>query len=78
MYVDYLTALLNRTYKVSAEIDPAKSFEELEVDSLLLAELGAQLEEDLGIEIEEENLTGDTTVGELAALLETRGAVIPA
>ena len=78
MYIEYLTTLLNTVYKVPGEIDPRRSFMELDVDSLSLAELGAHLEDELGVAVEEEELSGVTTVTELAELLEARGAVIPA
>ncbi|MFJ4574924.1 acyl carrier protein [Streptomyces sp. NPDC098085] len=78
MFVDYLSTILGTAYKVPGTIEPTRSFQELEVDSLSLAELGAQLEEDLGVTIEEEDLTSETTVAELAELLETSGAVVPA
>ncbi|MGW8767438.1 acyl carrier protein [Streptomyces sp. NPDC055815] len=78
MFIEYLTNLLGAVYKVPGTIDPEKSFLELEVDSLSLAELGAQLADDLGIEVAEEDLSSTTTVAELAGLLESRGADIPA
>ncbi|MEW2615876.1 acyl carrier protein [Streptomyces sp. NPDC047880] len=78
MFIDYLTTLLGTVYKVPGVIDPDKSFTELDVDSLSLAELGAHLEEELGVTVEEEELTGSTTVTELAGLLDARGAVVPA
>ncbi|MER7468690.1 acyl carrier protein [Streptomyces sp. NPDC059917] len=78
MFVDYLSHVLGTVYKVSGDIQPTRSFKELEVDSLSLAELSAQLEDELGVTIEEENLSADTTVGELSELLEASGAVLPA
>jgi acyl carrier protein len=78
VFIDYLTTLLGTVYKVPGVIDPAKSFAELEVDSLSLAELGAHLEEELGVTVDEEELTGSTTVTGLAGLLQARGAVVPA
>ncbi|MBD0423930.1 acyl carrier protein [Streptomyces sp. TRM S81-3] len=78
MFIAYLTTLLSTAYKVPGEIDPQKSFMELDVDSLSLAELGAHLEDELGVSVEEEELSAVTTVAELAELLEARGAVIPA
>jgi acyl carrier protein len=78
MFVEYLISLLGRVYKVPGTIDPTVSFQQLEVDSLSLAELGAQLEEDFGVEIDDEQLTGETTVAELAGQLEADGAVLPA
>ncbi|MFD6940726.1 acyl carrier protein [Streptomyces sp. NPDC054945] len=78
MYVEYLTNLLNTVYKVSGTIDPEKSFLELEVDSLSLAELSAQLEDEFDVPVDEENLSAATTVAELAAILEAHGAVMPA
>lgn len=78
MFVDYLIDLLGRVYQVPGTITPTMSFQELEVDSLSLAELGAQLEEDFGVSIDEEQLTADTTVADLAGQLEASGAVLPA
>ncbi|MCX5527957.1 acyl carrier protein [Streptomyces bobili] len=78
MFIDYLINLLGTVYKVPGTIDPDKSFVDLEVDSLSLAELGAQLEDELGVEVAEEDLSSLTTVSELARLLESRGADIPA
>lgn len=78
MFDKYLIELLGRVYQVPGTIEPTMSFQELEVDSLSLAELGAQLEEDFGISIDEEKLTADTTVADLARLLEAGGAVLPA
>ncbi|WP_406302567.1 acyl carrier protein [Streptomyces sp. NBC_00885] len=77
MFVDYLSHVLGAVYKVSGDIQPTRSFKELEVDSLSLAELSAQLEDELGVTIEED-LSADTTVGELSELLEASGAVLPA
>ncbi|MBT2398238.1 acyl carrier protein [Streptomyces sp. ISL-100] len=78
MFVDYLATILGTVYKVPGDIAPTQSFEDLEVDSLSLAELGAQLEDDLGVTIDEEILTAATTVAELSKLLEAQGAVVPA
>ncbi|RLV70621.1 hypothetical protein STAN_6150 [Streptomyces sp. CBMAI 2042] len=77
VFAEYLTNLLGTMYKVPGTIDPDKSFLHLEVDSLSLAELGAQLS-DLGVEVAEEDLGSGTAVAELAAILESRGAGIPA
>jgi acyl carrier protein len=78
VFIDYRINLLGTVYKVPGTIDPDKSFVDLEVDSLSLAELGAQLEDELGVEVAEEDLSSLTTVSELARLLESRGADIPA
>ncbi|WP_217239268.1 acyl carrier protein [Streptomyces sp. AC555_RSS877] len=78
MFIEYLINLLGTVYKVPGTIDPDKSFVDLEVDSLSLAELGAHLEDELGVEVAEEELSSLTTVSELAKLLESRGADIPA
>ncbi|MBB6075114.1 acyl carrier protein [Streptomyces paradoxus] len=78
MFVHYLSDILAGTYKVPAPIDPDRSFQQLEVDSLSLAELGAQLEDEFGITIEEEELTPATTVTALAEFLQARGAVLTA
>ncbi|MCH0561190.1 acyl carrier protein [Streptomyces sp. MUM 16J] len=78
MFVEYLVTVLTTTYKVPGDIDPDRSFQELEVDSLSLAELGAQLEDEFGVTIDEEDLTASTTVADVARLLEAGGAVLPA
>jgi acyl carrier protein len=75
---DYLCTILSTTYQVSGSIEPTMTFEELELDSLALAELGAQLEDNLSVTVDEENLIATTTVADLAALLEAQGAVVPA
>ncbi|TQF02721.1 acyl carrier protein [Kitasatospora acidiphila] len=75
---EYLCTILSTTYQVSGTIEPTMTFNDLELDSLSLAELGAQLEDDLGVTVEEENLTAETTVADIAALLEAQGAVVPA
>ncbi|MFC9132791.1 acyl carrier protein [Streptomyces sp. NPDC057099] len=78
MFVDYLSTILTTVHKVPGPVDPEKSFQELDVDSLSLAELGAQLEDEFEVTIDEEELTPSTTVAELAVLLESGGAVLPA
>ncbi|MFE5093333.1 acyl carrier protein [Streptomyces sp. NPDC056638] len=78
MFVDYLRTILSTVYRVSGTIEPTMTFEELALDSLSLAELGAQLEDDLGVTIDEESLSAETTVAEVAAILEAQGAVLPA
>ncbi|MCC9311899.1 acyl carrier protein [Kitasatospora sp. RB6PN24] len=75
---EYLCTILSTTYQVSVTIEPTMTFSDLELDSLSLAELGAQLEDDLGVTVEEESLTAETTVADIAALLEAQGAVVPA
>jgi acyl carrier protein len=75
---DYLCTILSTTYQVSGTIKPTMTCGELELDSLSLAELGAQLEENLGVTVDEDNLTSATTVADIAALLEAQGAVVPA
>lgn len=78
VFVAYLTDVLATTFKVPTPIDPTKSFQQLEVDSLSLAELGAQLEDEFGVTVEEEELEPATTVLQVAEFLEARGAVLSA
>ncbi|MFF8193120.1 acyl carrier protein [Streptomyces bobili] len=78
MFTDYLSDVLEKTYRVPAPIDAEKTFQELEVDSLSLAELGAQLEDEFDVVVDESDLTSTTTVAALAELLQTRGAVLTA
>ncbi|MEU6611532.1 acyl carrier protein [Streptomyces shenzhenensis] len=68
---------LTTTFKVDQNMTPDQSFKELGLDSLTIAEIGASLQEKLGVEVADEELTGATKLGALAALLEAKGAVVP-
>ncbi|MHA6757468.1 acyl carrier protein [Streptacidiphilus sp. PAMC 29251] len=55
-------------------IVPGASLESLGLDSLSLAELALILQDDLDVPVEEHETAGDTTVGELTAVLTARRA----
>lgn len=73
---EYLRKLLEQTFRVTGEIEPEKSFDDLEVDSLTTAEICAALEDDLKVTIDDKDVTQETTLAELADLLERNGAVL--
>ena len=45
---------------------------DLDLDSLELLEFGSALEEHFGVEVNDEDLKGDKTVGEVVALIQAR------
>ncbi|WP_053738045.1 enoyl-CoA hydratase-related protein [Nocardia sp. NRRL S-836] len=74
---EYLSNLLKNRFDLEAETKPGLTFEELDVDSLTRAELGAYLEDNLGATIDDRAITGDTTIEDLAALLTAAGVAAP-
>ncbi|MDF3289064.1 acyl carrier protein [Streptomyces silvisoli] len=76
MMYDYLRNLLEETFRVSGEIAPDKSFEDLDLDSLTTAEICAALEDDLKVTIDDAEVNQQITLGELADLLQHKGAVL--
>lgn len=74
---EYLVGQLATTFKVNQEMNPDQSFKELGLDSLTVAEIGAALQETLGVEVADEELTEATKLGALADLLKAKGAVVP-
>ncbi|MGP4052188.1 acyl carrier protein [Streptomyces sp. 2A115] len=76
MIYDYLRNLLQETFRVNGEIAPDKSFGDLALDSLNTAEICAALEDDLKVSIDDEEVTQETTLSELADLLQSKGVVL--
>ncbi|MFF2820927.1 acyl carrier protein [Kitasatospora cineracea] len=74
---DHLIELLTRSYQVPAPVDPQHTLEELGLDSLGLAELGAELQDRFGFLVEEGDILPTTTVAALAELVEDKGAKTP-
>ncbi|RMI44801.1 acyl carrier protein [Streptomyces triticirhizae] len=67
---DQLIALLAERFGLDqTTIDPQVTFSSLELDSLALVEFTVTLEEDFGVPVDEEDVTAENTVGELAALM---------
>jgi len=57
--------------KLSAtEIDDATSFQDLDVGSLILVTLAAELEDELGINIDDDELSRIQTIGDLFKAIE--------
>jgi acyl carrier protein len=75
---DYLRELLQETFRVDGEVEPGKSFADLDLDSLTTAEICASLEDSFKVTIDDEEVTQQTTVDELAELLRRKGAVLSA
>ncbi|MFB9689481.1 acyl carrier protein [Amycolatopsis plumensis] len=75
---DYLRELFQETFRVDGEVEPGKSFADLDIDSLTTAEICANLEDRFKVTIDDEEVTPQTTVDELAELLRRKGAVVSA
>ncbi|MFI1524024.1 acyl carrier protein [Kitasatospora cineracea] len=73
----YLADLLSSTYQIPVPVDPTATFEELGLDSLSLAELGAHLQDRLGLELAEGEVSASTSVDSLADLLAGKGVEVP-
>lgn len=68
-----LLALLTDKFHVPAQdITPGSTLDELDIDSLALAELSLTLGEQLGIKLDEHEAGKDTTVAELTATIESK------
>ncbi|MET1072145.1 MAG: phosphopantetheine-binding protein [Umezawaea sp.] len=59
------------------EITPEATMDELDIDSLALAELALALEERIGVKIEDHEAGKDTTVAQLTATLAAKRAAAP-
>lgn len=69
-----LTEILTSRLRVpAAGIAPAVTFEQLEFDSIAFAELLLAVEDELGVQLEEEDINVHFTVAQTADLLSTKG-----
>ena len=59
-----------------AGLTPDAEFESLNLDSLVLTELTVILQGRYGITLDESEVTGTRTIGELAALVGTKGVAV--
>jgi len=59
------------------EITPESTMDELDIDSLALAELALALQEEVGARIEDHEANKDTTVAQLTATLAAKRATAP-
>ncbi|MFC4565047.1 acyl carrier protein [Nocardiopsis mangrovi] len=72
---DLLVELLATRFQVDrADISPDATFEDLDVDSLLLTELLLVVESELGVEISEDAASPQDTVRRAAELIEAQSA----
>ena len=60
------------------EITPGSTMDELDIDSLALAELALALQDRVGVKIEDHEADKDTTVAELTATLAAKRATASA
>ncbi|MEU1177791.1 acyl carrier protein [Streptomyces sp. NPDC005820] len=70
-----LVAVLTGLHDVPpALIRPEATLGELDVDSLTTVEIGIRVERDLGVDVGDDELQPDLTLGGLAALVDSRRA----
>jgi acyl carrier protein len=69
-YGRFVDILVNRFEVEPDEIRPDITFEELELDSLFLVELGLVVEKELGVKINDGDATPRSTVASVAGLIE--------
>lgn len=70
---DKIKTYLEENYDINASlITPATKFSELEISSFEFVEMCAELEDELGIEIEDEKLANLFTIGDLTGYIEKR------
>lgn len=75
--IGYISDVLHQEFDVPADLlTPETAFEALSIDSLVLLELAVIVERQLGVVIEEGELTEEQTLAEAAALLSAKGAVL--
>ncbi|MCX4792034.1 MULTISPECIES: acyl carrier protein [unclassified Streptomyces] len=70
---DRLTDILVNQFEVQPEeVRPDITFEELELDSLFLVELGLVIKRDLDVEIGEDDATPRSTVADVVKLIDAQ------
>ncbi|MFD9002133.1 acyl carrier protein [Streptomyces sp. NPDC059582] len=69
-----LTGLLVSQLGVpAAQIEPGISYKDLALDSLALIELTMLINKDLGVDLSDEVLQGETTIADTVELIESQG-----
>ncbi|MFF3409005.1 acyl carrier protein [Streptomyces sp. NPDC002742] len=69
-----LTGLLVSQLGVpAAKIEPDISYKDLALDSLALIELTMIINRELGVDLTDDELQGETTIGETVELIESQG-----
>lgn len=72
-----IATVLSTQFKIARDaIESDVTFGALSFDSLVLIELSLMLEDDLGIRIEDGELTDEMTIADAAELVSARGAVL--
>lgn len=70
-----LVSLLAEGFGLEAgEIDPERTFSELEMDSLALVELGLTAQQEFGVTIADEDIQSDDTISQAAKTIEAKMA----
>lgn len=72
MYEALKEILIGDLHLADANVAPEASAEEAGLDSLAMVELAMVLNKRLGIEITDDELVSAATLGEIAALMDTR------
>ncbi|WP_221507676.1 acyl carrier protein [Streptomyces candidus] len=70
MYENIRSALIDTFRVPEDELSPQATLQELEMDSLALAEFALVLEERLGVKLETEHANANTTLAEVADHIE--------
>lgn len=71
-YDRFVDILINRFEVEPDEVGPDVTFEELELDSLFLVELGLVVQQELGVKLDERDATAHSTISETAQLIDAR------
>ena len=72
MYDKLAELLITRFDVDTTEIRPDATFEDLEMDSLFLVELGLVIKRDLDVKLNEEDATPRNTVADIVKLIEVQ------
>ncbi|GAA2565104.1 MULTISPECIES: acyl carrier protein [Streptomyces] len=76
MFEQFKSLLVDKL-KVSPDlITPEATREDIELDSLAVVELSIMIEAEFGVSISDDELLEAKTVGDMVALMESRGAKI--
>ncbi|MGW7521026.1 acyl carrier protein [Streptomyces sp. NPDC054796] len=63
-------------FKIEKEkVQPASTFQDLEIDSLAVVEFGLHLQETFDVAVEEDDFTADMDIRAVAEVLSAKGAV---
>lgn len=72
-----LVGLLNRGFGVEpGEVSPETTFNELEMDSLALVELGLAAQEEFGVAIGDDDIRSGDSIGEAAEVIAAKAVSV--